>query len=275
MRRFYKGFAALAAAAMVMFGGSMNVSAEGVRDVFDAEYYADSYEDLKAVFGYDEAALFSHYITCGLEEGRSASPVFDVAQYRKSYEDLEQAFGDNWDAYVNHYFNIGIGEGRTAGVKADTDTVKKEVPSESQTASDTQTSAKQDAAQVSAGQIYQALIAQKKVYPEGTPWTNANYVGWKGGTYSGGYGCAGFAFALSDAAFGDAPAKIHYDYDNIRVGDILRINHDTHSVIVLEVKESSVVVAEGNYNSSVHWGRELQKTSLPGEGNYIMTRYQD
>lgn len=115
MRHFMKKFAVLATAA-VMMGGSMDVSAAGVRDVFDAEYYADSYEDLKAAFGYDEAALYSHYITCGLNEGRCASPVFNLAQYRRNYADLNQAFGDNWDAYADHYRNIGIAEGRTSDV---------------------------------------------------------------------------------------------------------------------------------------------------------------
>ncbi len=122
-------------------------------------------------------------------------------------------------------------------------------------------------------QIYEVMIAQKAVFPEGMHWTNDNYYAWKGGIYTGGFGCAGFAFAVSDAAFGDAPARIHYDYTNIQVGDILRINNDTHSVIVLEVKENSVVVAEGNYNSSIHWGREIPKSKLVDPSSYIMTRY--
>lgn len=276
MKRFLKCFAVFAAAATVMLGASMNVSAAGVQDVFDAKYYADSYADLKAAFGYNEAALYNHYITCGLAEGRCASPVFNVAQYRRNYEDLEQAFGDNWDAYVDHYMNFGIAEGRTPGVIPGTDAAREETadaasnesPAVSQTVQQTDV-------QTPSNQVYDTLIALKEVLPEGLPWTNDNYVAWSGGIYSGGFGCAGFAFALSDAAFGDAPARMHENYDNIRVGDILRINNDTHSVIVLEVRESSVVVAEGNYNNSVHWGRELPKSSLPGEGNYIMTRYPD
>lgn len=252
MKKYYKGFAAVLTAVTVMFSGCMNVSAAGVRDVFDAKYYADSNEDLKAAFGYDEEALFSHYMTSGISEGRSASAEFDVAQYRKNYADLEQIFGDDWDAYVDHYFNLGMAEGRTSEALV----------------------SKSDA-QSAAGLIYDALIAQKAVFPEGTPWTNGNYIAWSGGIYSGGFGCAGFAFALSDAAFGNARARIHQDYNNIRVGDILRVNNGSHSVIVLEVKDASVVVAEGNYNSSVHWGREISRASLPGDGNYIMTRYQD
>lgn len=128
-------------------------------------------------------------------------------------------------------------------------------------------------ANTNAGSVYDTLIAQKSVFPEGLHWTNDNYYGWNGGTYAGGFGCAGFAFALSDAAFGETKAVIHTDYNNIRVGDILRVDNDTHSVIVLEVKPDSVIVAEGNFNESVHWGREISKARLVGPGCYIMTRY--
>ncbi len=78
---------------------------------------------------------------------------------------------------------------------------------------------------------------------------------------------------MSDAAFGNARATIHKDYNNIKVGDILRVENDTHSVIVLEVRADSVVVAEGNYNSSIHWGREIPKSRLIDPSSYIMTRY--
>jgi hypothetical protein len=115
------------------------------------------------------------------------------------------------------------------------------------------------------------MIALKSSYPDGTPWDNSVYYGWKGGIFSGGYGCAGFAFMLSDAAFGDAPAKKVYDTSSIRVGDILRIDNDTHSVIVLSRSGDTVTIAEGNYNSSVHWGRilNLSETGV----DYILTRY--
>lgn len=130
-----------------------------------------------------------------------------------------------------------------------------------------------DTASTAESQVYEIIMAQKAVFPEGMHWTNDNYYGWKGGTYTGGFGCAGFAFAVSDAAFGDVRAKIHKDYSNIRVGDILRVENDTHSVIVLEVRENSVIVAEGNYNSSIHWGREIPKARLIDPSSYIMTRY--
>ena len=89
-----------------------------------------------------------------------------------------------------------------------------------------------------------------------------------------GYGCAGFALACSDAAFGTLPLSGRYeDFDAIRVGDMLRVNHDTHSVIVLEKHENSVVVAEGNYNSSIHWGRSISRQSLESGDFYGQTRW--
>ncbi len=121
---------------------------------------------------------------------------------------------------------------------------------------------------------YEAILAMKARYPEGTRWTNANSYAWRGGIFNVGYGCMGFAFLLSDAAFGEArAAKVApVRLEDVRVGDILRINNDTHSVVVLEVREDSVVVAEGNYNSSVHWGRELPRETVE-RADYLLTRY--
>ena len=128
-----------------------------------------------------------------------------------------------------------------------------------------------------APEIYNAMIALKETYPEGTPWTNDNSYAWNGGIYSMGFGCAGFAFMLSDAAFGNLPARMIDDWSDyqIRVGDILRVNNDGHSVIVLEVNESGVVLAEGNYNNSVHWGRKMSWSEVNSTLTYIMTRYPE
>ena len=123
-------------------------------------------------------------------------------------------------------------------------------------------------------EAYSRMIALKEDYPEGTPWTNDNFYAWNGGIYSGGYGCVAFAFLLSDAAFGTLPARMYteIDYDSLRVGDILRVNSDTHSVIILEKHSDHVVLAEGNYNRSVHWGRMLAKSEVLN-ANYYLTRY--
>lgn len=123
--------------------------------------------------------------------------------------------------------------------------------------------------------IYNAMIALKQDYPEGMPWTNANSYVWQGQRNFTGYGCAAFAFILSDAAFGKLPARIVYNISSsdIRTGDILRINNDTHSVIVLETTNEGVVVAEGNYNRSVHWGRKFSWSEIERVLTYVITRY--
>ena len=66
-------------------------------------------------FGYDEEALYQHYLDYGYKEGRSMSPVFDLKKYRDTYKDLDDAFGDDFDAYVEHYFTYGMKEKRTSG----------------------------------------------------------------------------------------------------------------------------------------------------------------
>jgi hypothetical protein len=122
-------------------------------------------------------------------------------------------------------------------------------------------------------EVYNIIMAQKSVFPEGMHWTNDDYYEWNGGIYVGGFGCAAFCFYVSDKAFGNAKAYIHKDYSNIKVGDMLRVYNDTHSVTVLEVRENSVIVAEGNYNSSIHWGREMSMSEIMDSQSYIMSRY--
>lgn len=132
------------------------------------------------------------------------------------------------------------------------------------------------AADLSEESVRAAMLAMEKQYPEGTPFNNSNFYQWKGGIFSVGYGCAGFAFMLSDAAFGSLPARKYYDYNKIRVGDILRLNNDGHSVIVLYVNSDSVTVAEGNYNGKVHWRREISMATIRnGQTTYAMTRYPE
>ncbi len=127
--------------------------------------------------------------------------------------------------------------------------------------------------EINDGNIREIIYGLKADYPEGMRWTNDNSYFSKA-LRTTGYGCAGFALICSDAVFGDMPATgEHSDFDQIRVGDILRVMYDTHSVIVLEKKADSVVVAEGNYNYSIHWGREISRAELEKENFVATTRY--
>ncbi|MCI9156456.1 MAG: hypothetical protein HFF44_05860 [Lawsonibacter sp.] len=111
-------------------------------------------------------------------------------------------------------------------------------------------------------------------YPEGMPWTNENNHYTSNAMFIRGHGCAAFAFLCSDTVFGQLPITAqHSDFDKIRAGDILRVKNDTHTVIVLEKRAGSVIVAEGNYNGTIHWDREITRQELEDENFYVRTRY--
>ena len=123
--------------------------------------------------------------------------------------------------------------------------------------------------------VYNTIMSFKTKYPEGRTFTNADYYEWTGGIYRGGYGCAGFCFELSDAAFPGTLAKLRTTNltTGLRVGDIIRLDYNTHSVIITQVFSDYVIVAEANYNKSVHWGRKITFKEIEKTGTNIMTRY--
>lgn len=144
---------------------------------------------------------------------------------------------------------------------------------------------------------YNAMIALKDrdEYKEGTVWTDdepysdsKGYYRWKGGTIDGknivAVGCVAFAFILSDEAFGSLPARMYaaggFTFEDIKVGDILRVNNDTHTVIVLETNDAGVVVAEGNISTGdhkgrIHWGRGISKEEVMSSTSHYITRYPE
>ncbi len=140
-------------------------------------------------------------------------------------------------------------------------------------------------------EAYNAMTALQEQYPEGMTWTNFTPYGsngslgdsyvWKGGAVYGanrGVGCTAFAFLLSDAAFGSLPARTisrgSFTFEDVKVGDILRIENNSHSVIVLQKSAGGIIIAEANYNKSVHWGRAMSATDVLA-ANYIITRYPE
>lgn len=146
-------------------------------------------------------------------------------------------------------------------------------------------------------EIYESMIALKDQdqYKEGTVWTNdepysdsKGYYHWNGGLLNGkkisAVGCVAFAFTLSDAAFGSWPARIYaageFSFEDIKAGDILQVNNDVHTVIVLNVSDVGVVVAEGNMSTGdhvgkVHWGRTISKEEVVGSTSHYITRYPE
>ena len=121
--------------------------------------------------------------------------------------------------------------------------------------------------------VYDVLISFKKQYPDGTPWGKNKSYNWKGGIYTTGNGCAAFAFMLSDAAFGNLPARTTkiFNPSDVRIGDI--INYHNHSVVVLEIKNDGFIVAEGSLNEAVKWGRLVTNVEISADFIQHITRY--
>lgn len=141
-------------------------------------------------------------------------------------------------------------------------------------------------------EAYQAMIALKEqeAYKEGTTWTDYEPYSdekgcyhWNGGLLDGkrisATGCVAFAFILSDTAFGSLPNRMYpaggFKFEDIKVGDILRVNNATHTVIVLEVSDAGVIVAEGNYSGKIHWGRAMSKEEVMRDASHYITRYPE
>lgn len=123
---------------------------------FDPHYYYAKYPDVSWVTGFDPQALFDHYQTCGMQEGRfpnmqaewrdaagivdteeqrtaflmqippsdpenadSDLPKLDPVFYYNTYPDVAEVIGRDAQALLNHYFAYGYSEGRLAFYGAD------------------------------------------------------------------------------------------------------------------------------------------------------------
>lgn len=133
--------------------------------------------------------------------------------------------------------------------------------------------------------IFEKLKSLKKKFKEKQPWgDDKEYFCQKNNTL--GSGCAALGFQISDELFGkDAPMKEKQDLSNIknkiRIGDLLRILDDTHTVIVVDKEEDGVILLEGNFyfgnskEGKIHWGEKLKFEEIEKNANYYVTRYED
>ena len=108
----------------------------------------------------------------------------------------------------------------------------------------------------------------KRKYPEGKKWSDKTHDKY------GNTGCYAYMTKVTEYIYGvDACSKIHYSFKKIKVGDHIRILDSPHSVIVIEKRKNSVIVTEGNYASTIHWGREITKSYLSKKDYYVETWY--
>lgn len=132
-KNFMKIMSATVCGAVLLLGNVTEVCAAGNEKLsaltFDAQYYYNKYPDLQVTFGFDENALYRHYLNYGLKEGRSGSADFNCAAYKANYADLRSAFGSDDYAYCVHYETYGYNENRQAVVSLGYDQVLYSVDS--------------------------------------------------------------------------------------------------------------------------------------------------
>lgn len=123
MKKFITTFLLSAALVLLPFADIMTVTAGQSRQtnltdysaVFDADYYYQTYSDLQQNIGHDPAALLKHFITMGMQEGRSGNAAFQVKAYMYYNPDLIAVYGvDDLSSYYIHYICVGKTEGRKA-----------------------------------------------------------------------------------------------------------------------------------------------------------------
>lgn len=84
------------------------------RLVFDAQYYYDTYIDVREFVGMDAEKLFQHFMNNGMKEGRLGIADFSLRAYIENNPDLLAAFGTDYSAYCKHFVENGRAEGRSA-----------------------------------------------------------------------------------------------------------------------------------------------------------------
>lgn len=86
---------------------------------FDADFYATKYPDIKAAFGTNKEAMFNHFLTFGMKEGRMMNANFDPVAYVTAYPDVKATLKKNdYSKAYEHYVIFGKKEGRTLTTNA-------------------------------------------------------------------------------------------------------------------------------------------------------------
>jgi hypothetical protein len=76
-------------------------------DVFNADYYLNSYPDLRQAFGTNRVEAEKHWLNRGILEGRQGSTQFSTKCYINRYPDLKAAFGDDYTKALKHFIDRG------------------------------------------------------------------------------------------------------------------------------------------------------------------------
>ena len=144
------------------------------------------------------------------------------------------------------------------------------------------------------------LLSYREQYKNKEAFSDSTYYKWRAGFFNGGYGCAAFAFYMSDIIYGKKqiakaiinPANPPEQYgglavnnerkkygiltEDLEAGDIIGFNYgkdseEGHAVIVLDCKEECVLVAEVVENK-VYWNSVVPRLTIQEQGSFVLVR---
>lgn len=147
--KFTKMKTVLCAVSAVFLASIFGAFPSEAKTAFDPSYYFEKYVDVANEYGFDTQALFNHYQTAGMQEGRfpnresewkaaagyvatqeertafmmqipspnpenanSDLPKFDPIYYYNNYPDVAAVIGPDAIGLLNHYFAYGYSEAR-------------------------------------------------------------------------------------------------------------------------------------------------------------------
>lgn len=80
-------------------------------DVFNAEDYAKYYPDVVNALGTDATALLSHWLNCGIYEGRRPSELYSYDYYANMYNGRTLEYGSAYESVIGHFALLGMYNG--------------------------------------------------------------------------------------------------------------------------------------------------------------------
>ena len=154
-------------------------------------------------------------------------------------------------------------------------------------------------------QVVSRLAAEQKKFPTGTYWNNGGnnnqvtqrpcihdddpycaynsvgcesnlYIGMVAGMQVAGYQCHGFALKVAQDLYGSLKNwKYVESYRTVHAGDVVRLNNNTHTIIVTKVFSGSIQYADCNATGDcqIQWGKTMSKQALRKAFTYMYTKY--
>jgi len=107
----------------VLTGGRLNINhvvrtmcyydGKDFTPVYDFNYYLTNNADVKKKYGTNDVAVFNHFITTGMQEGRRGNRNFIYNIYRNNYPELVKTYGNKKEEYYFDYVETGKKNGRS------------------------------------------------------------------------------------------------------------------------------------------------------------------